>query len=267
MISMNGQYPCVPDLPEMVNSYKDGYDEISARIKEAENVLKKLKEERRLFQLDFLKTAEDMMHLYGLRRVEGNKFVTELVTEYKPYISKDGFEAEYKETLEWLKRQLPDYIEISLKPKLQVLKSMDMKELPEWCNMKSCTRLSIRKTKSPQRPERMEITSENSGIIISRAPCTVSEIASRINAAGIMTGVADAVTINKWLIHEGLIENIPESGGRSKIPTASGESIGIGRREGQSKDGGTYIVPTYSQAAQQFIIDNIDGLIEFQNSR
>lgn len=259
MMSMNGPYPCIPDMSEMVNSYKDGYEEISSRIKEAEGALRKLKEERKSFQRDFQKTAREMMQLYGVRRFEGDRYVTELKTDYKPEICTESFENEFVEIVEWLKDQLPEYVDIILKPKLSVLKTLDRKELPGWCSMKSSISISIRKIRSGNESGMAEPISDNTGF----GPCTISELASRINASGIVRVYVDAVSVNRWLIHEGLIENDPVMGRNCKIPTVLGQSLGITVREGKRKDGKSYKIPIYSPAAQQFIIDNLDGFIQF----
>ena len=261
MMSMNGPYPCIPDLSEMVNSYKDGYEEISSRIKEAEGALKKLKAERRSFQRDFQKTAGEIMQMYGVRKFEGDRYVTELKTDYKPEICSESFECEFVEIVDWLKDQLPEYVDITLKPKLSVLRTMDRNDLPEWCSMKSSTSISIRKISRDTKYRRVDASSGSTDI----APCTISELTSRINASGILGMHADAISINRWLVHEGLIENDPVMGRNCKIPTALGQSLGITVREGRRKDGRAYKIPIYSPAAQQFIIDNLDGFIEFQN--
>lgn len=277
MMSMNGPYPCIPDMSEMVNSYKESYEEMSSRIKEAEGALRKLKEERKSFQRDFQKTAREMMQLYGVRRFEGDRYVTELKTDYKPEICTESFENEYVEIVEWLKDQLPEYVDIILKPKLSVLKTLDRKELPGWCSMKPVTSISVRKIGSDKDNRWAEpiisirkIRSGNeSGVdetVSGNAgpgPCTISELASRINASGIVRVYIDAVSVNRWLIHEGLIENDPIMGRSCKIPTALGQSLGITVREGKRKDGKSYKIPIYSPAAQQFIIDNLDGFIQF----
>lgn len=261
MTSMNGPYPCVPDLSEMVNSYKEEYEEMSSRIREAEGALKKLKAERRSFRRDFQKTAGEIMQMYGVRKFEGDRYVTELKTDYKPEICSESFECEFVEIVDWLKGQLPEYVDVTLKPKLSVLRTMDTNDLPEWCSMKSSTSISIRKISSYKEHRRVDASSGSTDI----APCTISELSSRINASGILGVHADAISINRWLVHEGLIENDPVMGRNCKIPTALGQSLGITVREGRRKDGRAYKIPIYSPAAQQFIIDNLDGFIEFQN--
>ena len=267
MMSMNGPYPCIPDMSEMVNSYKDGYEEMSSRIKEAEGALRKLKEERKSFQRDFQKTAGEMMQLYGVRRFEGDRYVTELKTDYKPEINSEAFDMELIEILEWLKEQLPEYIDVIFKPKIQVLKAIDRKELPGWCSMKPVTSISVRKI--PIISIRKIRSGNESGMdetISGKAgpgTCTISELASRLNASGILRVYADAASVNRWLVHEGLIENDPVMGRSCKVPTAMGQSLGITVREGIRKDGKSYKIPIYSPAAQQFIIDNLDGLIQF----
>lgn len=278
----------------MVNNYKKDFEKISAKIKNAEAELRKLKDERNAFQMEFQKSAQETMNLHGVRKFEGDKYVTELVTAEKPDICKKDFDREYEDILNRVRKELPDYVEVSLKPKLPVLKTMSISKLPGWCHLESTTRISIRKIhryveyKGAERVgilrggesnvgeksegenggvenREVEFKAGDSEIMISEVPCTVSEIASRINAAGMLTEPADAIAMNRWLVHEGVIENDPVLGRSCKIPTELGKSIGIMLREGKRNDGKAYRIPIYSSTAQLFIVDNLDGFAEFLN--
>lgn len=294
MMSLNGPFPCIPALSELVNNYKKDFEKISTKIKNAEAELRKLKDERNAFQREFQRSAQETMNLHGVRKFEGDKYVTELVTVEKPDICKTDFDREYKDILNRVRKELPDYVEVSLKPKLPVLKTMSGSKLPGWCHMISTTSISIRKIhryveyKGAERVgilrggesnvgeksegenggvenREVEFKAGDSEIMISEVPCTVSEIASRINAAGMLTEPADAIAMNRWLVHEGVIENDPVLGRSCKIPTELGKSIGIMLREGKRNDGKAYRIPIYSSTAQLFIIDNLDGFAEFLN--
>lgn len=294
MMSLNGPFPCIPALSEMVNNYKMDFEKISAKIKNAEEALRKLKEERNAFQREFQRNAKETMNLHGVRKFEGDKFITELVTVEKPDVCKKDFDTEYQDILNRMKKEVPEYVDILLKPKLAVLKTMSGSKLPGWCHMESTTTISIRKIPryveykgiekvnihrcnesrgsesrvgktSEEENREVEFKAGDSDITISESPCTITEIAARINEAGMLSEPADAIAINRWLVYEGLIENDPVLGRSCKIPTTLGEDVGIMLREGQRKDGKTYRIPIYSSTAQLFIIDNLDGFAEFLN--
>ena len=289
MMSLNGPFPCIPALSEMVNNYKMDFEKISAKIKNAEEALRKLKEERNAFQREFQRNAKETMNLHGVRKFEGDKFITELVTVEKPDVCKKDFDMEYQDILNRMKNEVPEYVDILLKPKLAVLKTMSGSKLPGWCHMESTTSISIRKIHrgreykgvekvgvhrgdesrvgktSEEENREVEFKAGDSDITISESPCTITEIAARINEAGMLSEPADAIAINRWLVYEGLIENDPVLGRSCKIPTALGEDVGIMLREGQRKDGKTYRIPIYSSTAQLFIVDNLDGFAEFLN--
>lgn len=55
---------------------------------------------------------------------------------------------------------------------------------------------------------------------------------------------------------------VPDASGKTiRKPTSSGEDIGITVEHRQSPRG-PYTVVVYSKAAQEFIMDNLDGAIE-----
>ncbi len=74
-------------------------------------------------------------------------------------------------------------------------------------------------------------------------------------------------SIAAWLVSVDALQIIQDSQGRNrKHPTQAGRIIGITTelREGQS---GEYTVIIYKKEAQQFIFDNIDALIDFNNMK
>lgn len=67
--------------------------------------------------------------------------------------------------------------------------------------------------------------------------------------------------IQEWLIEIGLLELLTDASGKMvRKPTRSGEDIGITVEQRQSPRG-PYTVVVYSKAAQEFILDNLDGAI------
>ena len=90
----------------------------------------------------------------------------------------------------------------------------------------------------------------------SEVPVTASEIAKRVNAltdSNAMKKLTYA-DILAWLMEIGMMEWAPAPGGkRTKRPTAVGE------------ENGDYQVVVYSEAAQHFIIDNLDAILALKN--
>lgn len=110
---------------------------------------------------------------------------------------------------------------------------------------------------------------ELSNYKIERTPIPVSEIAKRINDLV----DPDAVTkleyssITSFLLQSGfLVEYEYSEGRKTKIPTGSGKSIGISREERLGQYG-PYYVTVYNSEAQQFILDNINAIIEINASK
>ncbi len=105
--------------------------------------------------------------------------------------------------------------------------------------------------------------------VYSKTPVTVSEINRQINL------ITDDCNMKKlsssavfdWLTESGILEMITDSNGKNtrKI-TAQGKNMGVfyEHRTGQS---GSYTVILYNEEMQRFIIDNIDAIIEINNSR
>lgn len=92
----------------------------------------------------------------------------------------------------------------------------------------------------------------------------LSKIADRINEL-IDTNTMKKISyrnIAGWLVEIGMLEVLTKTDGKtSKVPTEMGKNIGISTelRIGQY---GNYEIVVYNHTAQQFIIDNIDAIIE-----
>lgn len=101
----------------------------------------------------------------------------------------------------------------------------------------------------------------------SETPIPASEIAKRINA------LADNDTMQKltysgilaWLTEIGMMEwALMPDGKHTKRPTKIGEENGISVEERMSNKG-PYQVVVYNNAAQHFIIDNLDAILAAEN--
>lgn len=103
----------------------------------------------------------------------------------------------------------------------------------------------------------------------SETPITVTEIARRLNiAADVMGGETQLrySGIIFWLVECGLLA-AGETGSDTKLPTELGREHGISTEERQGRDGSTYIVAMYNEAAQRHIVDNIDAIVEAESRR
>lgn len=73
--------------------------------------------------------------------------------------------------------------------------------------------------------------------------------------------------IRDWLMSLGMLEEVLDGDGKStKRPTPQGENMGI-ILESRTGLSGTYFVVVYNLAAQHFILDNLDAIIEFENTK
>ena len=97
----------------------------------------------------------------------------------------------------------------------------------------------------------------------SEIPIPISEIARRIN-----TLIQDEDMkklsykhIADWLIQAGFLKLVTGDDGKTvRRPTDSGIDIGISTEQRESSKG-PYMVVVYNQAAQEFILDNLDAII------
>ena len=99
---------------------------------------------------------------------------------------------------------------------------------------------------------------------LSEKPLLIRDITERLNSLvdqNIVKRIS-AAAIHRWLVAEGILEEIEIDGKNRKHPTQAGDSIGIytEQREGQY---GIYTVLLYSADAQELIYDNIDAIIAY----
>ena len=67
--------------------------------------------------------------------------------------------------------------------------------------------------------------------------------------------------IADWLIQAGFLKLVTGDDGKTvRRPTDNGINIGISIEERESSKG-SYMVVVYNQAAQEFILDNLDAII------
>ena len=102
----------------------------------------------------------------------------------------------------------------------------------------------------------------------SATPIPISDLSKRINS---LSGNENMATlgysvIRDWLMSIGMLEDALDGNGKHvKRSTAQGENIGI-TLDARTGNNGTYFVVVYNAAAQHFIMDNLDAIIEFENS-
>lgn len=110
---------------------------------------------------------------------------------------------------------------------------------------------------------------ERERIVFSAQPIPASELARRMNDAA---ESRDCKKINyrqitDWLVEVGMLKIVETAAGvQRRRPTSSGEKIGISveNRTGQN---GPYQVVLYNVDAQHFVVDNLDGIVAFAETK
>lgn len=103
----------------------------------------------------------------------------------------------------------------------------------------------------------------------SDTPIPISEVSKRINMLVASDNMATLPyrAIRDWLVSLGMLEEVLGSDGKpTKRPTQQGERVGI-ILESRTGLNGPYFVTVYHLAAQHFIVDNLDAVIAFENSK
>ena len=103
----------------------------------------------------------------------------------------------------------------------------------------------------------------------SDAPISVSEMVKRINdlVADENVNKLTVTMVTQWLANIGLLVSEVNAGGKTaKRPSPQGVSIGIGT-ENRTGPNGPYLAVLYDRDAQQFVLDNLDAVIELYQAK
>ncbi len=97
-------------------------------------------------------------------------------------------------------------------------------------------------------------------------PKSLTKLLEQIYAPVKESGIKQitAVSVNRWLIASGLLEEIsdPSTNRKDKQPTAAGESLGISMTKGfDRRNSREYYSLIYNESAQMFIVENINRII------
>lgn len=105
--------------------------------------------------------------------------------------------------------------------------------------------------------------------VFSASPLTVSEIANSLTELvdGEKYNPLKATVINEWLLNNGFLKEELRYGKSHKTVTDEGKLIGIIEEEKISQAGIPYKRITHSIESQQFIIDNLDSIMEYNSVR
>lgn len=123
--------------------------------------------------------------------------------------------------------------------------------------------------KKPKKEPFALTTEQRSAFQFSGAPIPISELSKRIS---FLSGNENMATlsyavIRDWLMSIGMLEEVPDGNGKYvKHPTEQGKSIGISLDPRTGRNG-EYFVVVYNISAQHFILDNLDAVIEFGNTK
>jgi len=127
-------------------------------------------------------------------------------------------------------------------------------------------------TTPPPKPQKKPFVlsdEQKSNFVFSHTPITVTELSKRINALSQSENMKKLgyTLIQDWLMSLGMLEETLDGNGKKvKRPTAQGDSVGIAL-DARTGMNGAYFVVVYNSAAQHFIVDNLDGIIAFEQER
>lgn len=107
---------------------------------------------------------------------------------------------------------------------------------------------------------------QHSQLQISASPLYISDIAKELNRFSKENDCKhiSAAKLNLWLLSIGMLEE-KEIGREkpAKVATSSGEQIGIRSEEAIDGKGQPFFRTLYNDTAQQFVLDNLDGILAF----
>ena len=123
----------------------------------------------------------------------------------------------------------------------------------------------IRKKKKAGKAKFYITPEEVSRITLDGGTCVISDFVEALNNAVNDSGRKKllARNINDWLVYKGYLRNSEDDKGkvRRELSERSGE-IGISSKKGLGAYG-VYTIILYGSEARQFILDNIDEIVEF----
>lgn len=123
----------------------------------------------------------------------------------------------------------------------------------------------IRKKKKAGKAKFYITPEEVSRITLDGDTCVISDFVEALNNAVNDSGRKKllARNINDWLVYKGYLRNSEDDKGkvRRELSERSGE-IGISSKKGLGSYG-VYTIILYGSEARQFILDNIDEIVEF----
>ena len=125
--------------------------------------------------------------------------------------------------------------------------------------------IQVKKVKNNEKPPFALSFEERERYPFGDWPATVSVIAQRLNDLTEPETMEKLKTtsITKFLMQSGLLfEEAALNGNKNKRPTEAGRQLGISTEQRTGQNGVEYTAVVYSREAQQFILDNLDAIIE-----
>lgn len=127
----------------------------------------------------------------------------------------------------------------------------------------------VGKKKKVEKPTKIPFTlsyEQRKNYNYSDNPITISEISRRISSLSENENMSQMKygSITGWLTQIGMMElSLSTTGRQTKVPTFAGRELGI-TTEPRTGMNGDYTAVLYNRQAQQFIIDNLDSVFEFE---
>ncbi len=106
---------------------------------------------------------------------------------------------------------------------------------------------------------------QRASIPFSSVPLPISKFTDLLNGMVDLNAMKklSATTVTGWMVEKGFLRILETPDGRhSKRPTLQGEQIGLSTEQRQGAVG-PYIVVLYNEAAQHFIVDNLDDILNY----
>ncbi len=107
---------------------------------------------------------------------------------------------------------------------------------------------------------------QRSQLQVTEEPAYVSDIARELSKFSKENGCKQlsAAKLNLWLLSVGMLEERDIGRGNpAKVATSAGEAIGIRSEDAIDGKGQPFFRTLYSKDAQQFVLDNLDGILAF----
>ena len=121
---------------------------------------------------------------------------------------------------------------------------------------------TVGRRKAPKKPPFLFTPLQKTRVRVLGGPTPLTGFVKQINNVTVLTSDTQLTfaKVADGLEEMGFLEK-PEAS-RTRVPTQAGVQLGISREERKNERGDTYLVNLFNRAAQQFILDNLEDILE-----